>query len=396
MIVTSPSGNSTGSPMPQAAARPLKVVGIFPAFDPEINELAMVWRDLAARGLVTCRMIGAATDVLKGSNAASLTAEFPNLSIRRFVGDSGDDTASADLIEWAAALQPDVIVCEIESTVVVGRRVQRLAPAPILLHVEHWFESRALPRRYHLGIPMLRDPVQALWRGWFGRQADAVMIANPLERPAIEAGGERYAYAPWPHPPAAGAEPAPRAGRDLDRVIYIGSMSRWKAVETLVANVERLLETVPEATATIVGPPTDATAREALARLDRWGPERLVRLPRLPREAALEAIRGALCVIAPSGSMGWGQVGDAWNAGTPVIGVARFYDLEPERNALVAGDPDAFVARYRQLRADAALWDRLSAEGLRTVREGHSIRVVGDAVMSGLHRTLRLQRTRRA
>jgi hypothetical protein len=60
---------------------------------------------------------------------------------------------------------------------------------------------------------------------------------------------------------------------------------------------------------------------------------------------------------------------------------------------VVEGAGEQFVD---QLRADAALWDRLSTEGLRTVREGHSIRVVGDAVMSGLHRTLRLQRTRRA
>jgi glycosyltransferase involved in cell wall biosynthesis len=395
MMVATPAGTSPETRDAAGAHRPLKVVGIFPAFDPAINELAMVWRDLAARGLVTCRMIGAATDVLKASDAASLSAEYPNLSIRRFLGDSEGGTASADLIEWAAALQPDVIVCEIESTVVVGRRVQQLSPAPILLHVEHWFESRALPRRYHLGIPALRDPVQALWRTWFGRQAEAVMIANPMERGAIEAGGERYAYAPWPHPPAEGAEPAPRAGRDLTRVIYVGSMSRWKAVDTLVDNVEHLLETVPDATATIVGPPTDRSAREALARLDRWGPDRLTRLPRLPREAALAAIRGALCVVAPSGSMGWGQIGDAWNAGTPVIGVARYYDIEPDRNAVLAVDPQGFVARYRQLRDEAALWERLSAEGLRTVRDGHSIRVVGDAVMDGLHRTLRLQHTAR-
>jgi len=371
---------------------PLRIAAVYPAFDPAANELAQVWAALAREGHVECRIIAGAKDNLKG-HAAELQASLPGLEVRRIEGSlhsrrHGPELIGDDLIRWAADLRPDVVVSSCDFLADFGRRIRAMHSAPHLLHVEQWFSAQALARREYLGIKSLRPLVNRLKHRRFDAFIDHYMIANPAEREAMRtaAAPSRYDYVAWPHPPLAGTgEPPPLAGRDVDRLVYIGSMSQWKGADNLGRYMDAFLAASPDARVTLVGPPGDKVAERALGRLARWG-ERCEHTRSLPRPEALRLIGESLAVFCPSDAMGWGLVGDAFNMGTPVIGVGEFYELRDGINGLVAPSPAALARCFESLRGDPALWARLAAAGRQCVLEEHSPEAVGRGLLQALRR----------
>ncbi|MFA7504544.1 MAG: glycosyltransferase family 4 protein [Burkholderiaceae bacterium] len=378
--------------MPATGRRPLRVAAVYPAFDPVANELAQVWAALARDGQVECRLIAGAKDNLKG-HAAELQASLPGLEIRRIDGSlhsrrHAPELIDDELIRWAAELRPDVVVSSCDFLADYGRRIRDMHLAPHLLHVEQWFSPLALARREYLGIRPLRSLALRLKHRRFDAIVDHYMIANPAERAAMRAATDpsRYDYVAWPHPPLAGVgEPPPLAGRDTDRLVYIGSMSHWKGAANLGRYIDAFLAAVPDARVTLVGPPGDKVARRALARVARWG-DRCTHIPSLPRSQALRLIGESLAVFCPSDAMGWGLVGDAFNMGTPVIGVGDFYELRDGVNGLVATEPAALARCFERLRGDPALWSRLAEAGRRCVLEEHSPQAVEQSLLQALRR----------
>jgi len=383
-----PSGEGSSAP----GRSPLRVAAVYPAFDPVANELAQVWAALARDGHVQCRIIAGAKDNLKG-HAAELQASLPGLEVRRIEGSlhsrrHGPELIGEDLIRWAAELRPDVVVSSCDFLAGFGRRICAAHPAPHLLHVEQWFAPQALARREYFGIKPLRPLVNRLKHRRFDAFVDHYMIANPAEREAMRRSAQpsRYDYVAWPHPPLAGTgDPPPLAGRDADRLVYIGSMSHWKGAANLGRYIDAFLAASPDTRATLVGPPGDKVARRALARLERWG-DRCEHIPSLPRPEALRLIGESLAVFCPSDAMGWGLVGDAFNMGTPVIGVGEFYELRDGVNGLVARGPAALAACFESLRGDPELWARLAEAGRRCVLEEHSPQAVEQGLLRALQR----------
>lgn len=376
---------------PASAGRPLRVAAVYPAFDPVANELAQVWAALARAGKVECRVIAGAKDSLKGHDPSSMQASLPGLEIRRIDGAlhshrHGPELIGDDLIAWAAGCAPDVVVSSCDFLADFGRRICAMHPAPHLLHVEQWFSVLALARREYLGIRALRPLANRLKHRRFDAFVDHYMIANPAERDAMRraADASRYDYVAWPHPPLKDVDdPLPLAARDRDRLVYIGSMSKWKGADRLGRYIDAFLAGSRDTRVTLVGPPGDRTARQALARLARWG-ERCEHIVSLPRPEALRLIGRSLAVFCPSDAMGWGQVGDAFNMGTPVIGVGEFYELRRDETGLVADRPDQLAQCFETLRRDEALWTRLAAAGRRCVLEEHSPEVVGEGLLRAL------------
>ncbi len=372
-------------------ARALRVVGLFPAFDPRVNEIAMVWRALARDGRIEARVLAGSSDLLKGTRAGANDERMPGLSIRRHACVERLHRDAPELMRWAADLRPDAIVAGTEAAVAPAQALRAATGAPVLLFVEQWFDPDLLRRREYLGLPPLRELGQRLHRARFERRLERVAVMNPRERERAEQDPSgRYAYVPWPHPPVDGLVPVGRGVRDLGRVVYVGALARWKGAAVLARSIDRLLSIEAQARVTIIGPATDDAGRVALAQLARWGEARCRIVDRLPREEAVAAIRGALCVYNPSGTHSWGLIGDAWNVGTPVISSGACHDLVDGENALVAPGPDAFVAAWRTLRSDAARWDALSLAGLARVRDGHSVAASGDAMLRAMSETARL------
>jgi len=167
--------------------------------------------------------------------------------------------------------------------------------------------------------------------------------------------------------------------------VHVGSLYRWKGAERLGEYCERLLRDDPESKLLIVGPVGDKVARRAIDRLQGWLADgRFRHIERLPRTEAMEHIGHALAVISPYHFGGWGLIGDAWQCGTPVIGVDSHYDLREGSNALVAPSAADFVSAVRRLRSDAQLWQALSSAGKHTAESKHGVDVVAGQLLEFL------------
>jgi glycosyltransferase involved in cell wall biosynthesis len=366
----------------------VKIVAIYPAFAPGNNEMALAWQRLTDAGLVQCRVIAGGDDRLKAARSALGIERLPNLEICRVPGVLAPGRVEDDTIAWAAALRPDLVFSALYTNLRHARRVARLARAPILLHVETWLETAVLQRRLYLGIEPLRPLVAAAIRMWARRQAAALAYSNPREIAALEATPGFY-YLPWPQPRWSSAPVTAREARALDTVAHVGFLTRWKGAARLGEYGARLLAEDPQSKLVVVGPAGDPAARKALEKLAPWRAEgRFIHVERMPRNEAVALIGRSLAVISPHHAGGWGLIGDAWARGTPVIGVADHYDLEPGRNALVARSPTEFVAVVQRLRRDTSLWDKLSSAGARTAEEKHGLDVVPARLLEILRSTL--------
>jgi glycosyltransferase involved in cell wall biosynthesis len=368
----------------------MKIVAIYPAFAPGNNEMALAWQRLTDAGLVQCRVIAGGDDRLKAARSALGVERRPNMEIRRVPGVLAPGRVDDETIAWAAELKPDLVFSALYTNLRHARRVARLAPAPILLHAETWLETPMMQRRLYLGIEPLRPLVASAIRVWTRRQAAALAYSNPREIPALE-GQAGVHYLPWPQPRWSSHPVTPRDARALDTVVHVGFLARWKGAARLGEYGAQLLAQDPQSKLVIVGPAGDNVAHRALERLAPWRKQgRFVHVERMPRSEAVALIGRALAVIAPLPAGGWGLIGDAWSRGTPLIGVAEHYDLEPGRNALVARSPAQFVAEVRRLRSDLHLWTQLSSAGLRTAEEKHGLDVVSTRLLEILRSTLGL------
>src|SRR5438132_1450947 len=202
--------------------------------------MAMAWQRLADAGLVECRVLAGADDVLKATRSAAGVQRLPNLEIFRVPGllapGQLDDAAAA----WAADFKPDVIFCALQVNLRHARRIARRCGAPILLHVETWVDSTLMARRQYLGIQALRPIVAKARRAWYRRQVESVAFSNPQEIPDLQASAGMH-YLAWPHPRWSAAPAPGREARALDTVAHVGSLYRWKGAERLGEYCERLL-----------------------------------------------------------------------------------------------------------------------------------------------------------
>ncbi len=365
----------------------MKVAAIYPAFAPEVNEMAMAWQRLTDAKLVECRVITGKDDRLKAAASAQGVERLPNLEILRRPGLVAGGRLDDAAVEWAAEFRPDVIFSALQKNIRHARRIAQRSPAPILVHAEAWLNSTVMQRRLYLGIEPLRPLVHAAMCAWYRRQVDTVAFSNPTEIAPLRDKADMH-YLPWPHPRAATSPIRGRDTRSLDTVVHVGFLCRWKGARRLGEYCERLLRDDAQTRLVIVGPIGDRTARQAIERLRGWLTDgRLRHIERLPRPQAMELIARSLAVISPHPFGGWGLIGDSWAHGTPVIAVARHYDIEEGQNALVAASPAALVSAVRQLRGDARLWQALSAQGQRTAEAKHGLDVVAGRLLELLRAT---------
>jgi glycosyltransferase involved in cell wall biosynthesis len=366
----------------------VKVAAIYPAFAPEINEMAMAWQRLTDAGLVECRVVTGKDDRLKAAVSAQGVQRLPNLEILRVPGLVAGGHLDDAAVKWAAEFKPDVIFSALHVNIGHARRIARRSPAPILLHAEVWLDSTSMQRRLYLGIEPLRPIVGRAIRVWCRRQVDMVAFSNPREIADLQ-GSAGIHYLAWPHPRWSASPIRARETRALDTVVHVGFLCRWKGAKRLGEYCERLLRDDPQSKLVIVGPVGDKAARRAIDSLRGWLAEgRFRHVERLPRSEAIELIGRSLAVISPHHFGGWGLIGDAWACGTPVIAVDSHYDIQEGSNAVVAPCAADFVSAVRRLRSDGQLWQALSAGGQHTAESQHGLDVVAGQLLEILRATL--------
>ncbi|NDV13143.1 glycosyltransferase family protein [Crenobacter caeni] len=367
----------------------IKVLAIYPAFDWRLNEMAMVWQQLCQSGQVKCTVFASRKDRLKGHVAALEHERGKNLEVFRLDAPLTSQAAIDRMLASADRERPDLIFCATSLNMHAARQVRQRFSVPILLHDEFLSDEQLpLPRRQYLGVEALRP--LAIWlrarRVMAG--TDGMACSNPKEfdRKFRHPLGGQVFYLPWPHPAPPDARPVPE--RDPALGIYIGSISKPKGAANLERHVSALLAADPHIRVRIIGPATDRLGEDALRALREAWPDRVSYLKSCSRSDAMQQLASAYFVFSSGVSSNWGLIGDAWNAGTPVLSPSAHYDLEDGENCLVCREAEDFVEAVKCLRDDGMLWRRLSLGGRRTVRELHSVAGVAERLLAGLHGTL--------
>lgn len=361
----------------------LSVLAIYPAFDPVINEMAMVWKKLCQEGQVRCTVVAGAVDKLKGRSSSSRLENLPNLDIHRIPEKPASTAGRALVAEIAGKLKPDVIFCAVSHNMPAALAAQKVAPAPIVLHTEYFLDdTMGLSRRAYLGLQWLRPLVHRRFRERLLSQSQRILCSNPVEFAGKlpESLAAKFQYLPWPHPH--------HADRSQDRhdpsfSAYIGSIGRAKGAAALQNYFVALLDAQPDFRLDLIGPPMDTAGREAIEALREAGGNRVDIRTHCTRAEALELIARSQFILSPAHRLGWGLLGDAWSSGTPVIAVGSHYDIRAGENCLIAEDNATFVDQVIRLQRDGHLREALVNAGFETASR-HSMGAVSAALMQGL------------
>jgi len=364
----------------------LKVLAIYPAFDCAINEMAAVWARLCEKAELNCTVVTNIDDRLKANVARSSRETLNNLEIHRFNAPLSTGKVLKQIVNIANEFHPDVIFCAVYHNLPVAHAVQNAFPAPICLHTEYFLDvTYGLRRRAYLGLKWLR-PIAHYWhRVMILSQCQMVLCSNPKEFITLVTNKKLW-YLPWPIINTNLIRTYNQ--RNLNQVIYIGSLSQDKGVIRLVDYLLALLKEYQDFEIVLVGPKIDKTARRAIATLQQEGKNRVKLFDHCSKEKALDLIASSLCVISPGQRFGWGIIGDAWTTGTPVITAGLHYDLLDGVNCIFAPDVLAFLGHVYGLKSDKSLWTKLSDGGL-TAAASHDVDVVATMLLEGLRSTLR-------
>jgi hypothetical protein len=357
----------------------MRVLALYPAFDVQINEMAMVWEHLSTMNDLDCLVFAGARDILKGFQSASDTEQRGRLQVQRLA----ELKPSAEMLQRAAAFRPDVIYCAVTENLGFARALRRQTGAPIILHTEYFLDDLTfLRRRYHGGVPLVRRFASMIGRTLLHRTCTTIVVSNPVDHNSPEWNTfGRLRYLPWPHPhPEESLNPV---RRNSFFSAHIGSLSRGKGAAYLQEFYGALLRTEPEFRMLLVGPAIDEEGQRASRSLHDEFPDRVEVLAGCSRAEAMDLLRASLFVFSPALRYGWGLIGDAWGTGTPVISRTVHYDLKDGVNCLVAPDAATFVRHAVALKNDEVLFATITKGGTETVA-GHAPEVVAETLMGVL------------
>ena len=362
-------------------------MAIYPAFAPEVNEMATVWRHLCGNKPIHCTVVTGIQDRLKSFSAALSEEHLHNLDIHRFPNRLSNATNRNRVLELARQAAPQIIFCAVAHNLPLARYLQRHLLVPVVLHTEYFLaSSMALKRHWHLGLQLLKPFVQKMYRSRLLNQTARVLCSNPREfAPYIDSGIDKLRYLPWPHPRLA-ALPAdqPANGQVSRHIAYIGSFSKEKGADRLRQFLQELLEHTSNFRVTIVGPAMDSTGEDCIRTRRTVGAKRVKYLPNISRAEALVLIKDSLAVVSPGSCLGWGLIGDAWNCGTPVIAAASHYDLHDGVDCLIADNARDFVSAVDRIHRNADLRKRLVTSGHKTVCERHAVDIASGVLFNEL------------
>jgi glycosyltransferase involved in cell wall biosynthesis len=350
----------------------LRVLAIYPAFDVQLNEMAIAWRTLCEREALECTVLAGVNSPLKGQSSEVKHEQYANLSIHRFPAPL---QTTKDVLSVAQQVKPNLIFCAVAINMRVALAIQETTCAPIVLHNEYFLDDTMMVRRRHyLGINLLRAIESAVYRGWLARRTALILSSNPkdFENPNHRRCPTLH-YLPWPHPYQGSITPFHQ--RDKNLSVYIGSIFRAKGADVLCYYYSCLLRKQPGFKLVVVGPSLDRVGQKALQILKDIGQQRVVIQPKCSRAEALNLISRSLFVFSPGRRLGWGLIGDAWVTGTPVLAVEEHYDLRDEENCWVVRSGPEFVDAAVVLQSGTNRWQELSMGGLQTVTTCHSIQV---------------------
>ncbi len=345
----------------------MNILALYPGLNLNINEFAYVMQHLADSGhRVT--VITAQQNPMKGIQASPPYEASGQLQIYRPYQTYNQMVYFPRLRQQqvqaiAATAAPDLIFCSQEYNMLLAKMIQRTVPVPLVLAVE--FAGRLadgkIPGRIRtklmwlVGVPTYG---RYYWR-WLGRASKAVITFDPTDFPRLSElshNGPPVHYVPWCNPQA---NDIPKPAERKNRVVYIGSFSRYKNTEALGWAIPQILEQTPTESALLIGP-GETKVVETLQ--GKYG-ARIDYLPGCSRPEALAHVASSFFAFTPMKVGFGGFIGDAWRMGTPVVTVPGNIGLNHNQDALIPAAEDQLAATVNRLFEEPTLYQRLQAGG---------------------------------
>lgn len=342
----------------------LKVLAIYPGFNPSINEMAMAWEAFSRTNDVEFLAFAPAFDHLKNSTTSENDLCRGRFSIRWFEG-GYPLLATSEILSAAVEYCPDIVIAGTIGHLNIASKIADLMRARLVLHTEYFFADRMImQRRKYFGLKCLLPYIAQRVRTDILRRVDQVWISDPQEQPQFLKCEKKLRYLPWPHPDTEVITPL--AERNFSSFIYIGSISRAKKADVLTNYFREFLNRFPEKKIVLVGPATDRAGRAALKCIRGFSGERLLYVPHVSRAEAMQMLSSAPFVFVPGDSMSWGLIGDSWRRGTPVISQTEHYGLVDGYNCMRVTSAAQFVAAVDSIEHESSFWNRLVDGGIET------------------------------
>lgn len=346
----------------------IRVLAIYPGFDPAINEMAMAWEKCVSSGDLEFLAFAPTYDQLKNTATQNSNLKRGRFSINWIKG-SFPLRLDKSAIDAAIEFNPDIVVSGTAPNLKAARKIATRVNAKLVLHQE-FFQTDDLfvNRRKYLGLRFMLPSVARYLRSNILQQVDRVWISDPVEAKNNEDKSGKLRYLPWPHPDPEPEGVTAAADRDLNKIVYIGSISKAKSADVLAEYLCELLQRFPEKNLELVGPVIDATGKAALQKISDCAGERLAYRPSASRSESMKMLSGAPFVFIPGTSLSWGLIGDAWRRGTLVLVQAEHYDLVKDENCMVVRTADEFIETVKKLEGNPAFSTRILEAAEKTGR----------------------------
>jgi len=262
---------------------------------------------------------------------------------------------------------------------------------PIVLLVEFAHNGLFLlgRRRYYLGLECLAQPLARIYWRWLYSMSAAIITSNPADRQhliALALGKKPVYFVGWCNQKPEGAGHSSIV-KNKERGIHVGSLNKntFKNCEELLITVPLILENTPTREFLIVGNGTLAPEIESMAR--QW-PGRIVYIKELPRKDVWELLAGSFYAYTPVKFGGWGFIGDAWAAHTPLVATHNQYGFEHGKDAVLAPDPLSIHKTVNSLYDNGALYRNLQENGFTRYDTCHSAEQVAKAYLAIFQKSL--------
>lgn len=355
----------------------MKILALYPGLNPAFDEVAYALPPLLEHGCQV-RVITSQLSALKSSELGQTYENFNGVEIYRSYADpwkmiAVDPAADAAVRRLVDEFQPDLFFVNSPHCLPLLRALRQRHPVPALLRLESADPLTLVRRRNYLGFaPLGRVVGRGYWRR-FGREVDAIMVNDPADLPRLASLGRPDCpvyYAAHCAQQPAGVELAPR--RDMEEMIYIGSMIRHKNCGDWLKTVPAILDHTPTRRFTVIGRGPFEHVLTALQQ--RYG-ERIQHIPSVTRQEALRRLSGAGFAYTEA-TTGWGFLCDAWSTNTPVLCPQATFCIVPGWTGMMPQTPAAVVATVRRLHEDPDYYQALQQGGATRYHAEHVAAVV--------------------
>lgn len=276
----------------------------------------------------------------------------------------------------AKQFRPDIIFCSQQFNMFIASRLQKELGKPIVLLVEFAKDPiNLLKRKWYLGLKFMAPFISSFYWNWLSKKTAIIITSNPEDIPYISVMQKKdivMYYLPWCTHIPDNIQSLPEI-KKLDRIIYVGSISKWKNSIEFKKTIPILLSKTPIREIVIIGPILQKGILEPL--LNQY--ENIHYHPTLPRNDTLKLIKESFLSYTPVKIGGWGFIGDSWGVKTPLVVTHNHYYFNDGIDSMVVVDLNKIHETVNELYNRPVLYKNIQEEGWRRYLNNHSAESVG-------------------